>query len=131
MPKVRHLPHYVMAKKKVPLNVHSFCPKGKTLPHGGRLNCTVLWLHRTLHLVSHMWKVNYPAMVTFFFFFCRYTKQGSLKDHTDCAPNNGYYFLPLYDKGEYVLKVRHFDEGQDLLLFRISQSHFTKYVRIL
>ena len=39
-------------------------------------------------------------------FFYRYTKQGSLKDHTDCAPNNGYYFLPLYDKGEYVLKVR-------------------------
>ncbi|XP_049779932.1 nodal modulator 3 [Schistocerca cancellata] len=34
-----------------------------------------------------------------------YTKQGSLKDQTDCAPNNGYYFLPLYDKGEYVLKI--------------------------
>ncbi|XP_067008353.2 BOS complex subunit NOMO1 [Anabrus simplex] len=34
-----------------------------------------------------------------------YTKQGSLKDHTDCAPNNGYYFLPLYDKGEYILKI--------------------------
>ncbi|KAG7199506.1 hypothetical protein KM043_014125 [Ampulex compressa] len=34
-----------------------------------------------------------------------YTKAGSLKDHTECAPNNGYYFLPLYDKGEYVLKV--------------------------
>ncbi|XP_073985905.1 BOS complex subunit NOMO3 isoform X2 [Rhodnius prolixus] len=33
------------------------------------------------------------------------TKQGSVKDHTDCAPNNGYYFLPVYDKGEYVLKV--------------------------
>ena len=34
-----------------------------------------------------------------------YTKAGSLKDYTECAPNNGYYFLPLYDKGEYVLKV--------------------------
>ncbi|XP_043257934.1 uncharacterized protein LOC122400490 [Colletes gigas] len=34
-----------------------------------------------------------------------YTKAGSLKDNTECAPNNGYYFLPLYDKGEYVLKV--------------------------
>uniref|UniRef100_A0A146KZQ6 Nodal modulator 1 n=1 Tax=Lygus hesperus TaxID=30085 RepID=A0A146KZQ6_LYGHE len=34
-----------------------------------------------------------------------FTKQGALKDHTDCAPNNGYYFLPIYDKGEYVLKV--------------------------
>ncbi|CAL7942843.1 unnamed protein product [Xylocopa violacea] len=34
-----------------------------------------------------------------------YTKAGSLKDSTECAPHNGYYFLPLYDKGEYVLKV--------------------------
>ncbi|XP_034946758.1 nodal modulator 1 [Chelonus insularis] len=34
-----------------------------------------------------------------------FTKSGSLKDQTECAPNNGYYFLPLYDKGEYVLKV--------------------------
>ncbi|XP_025074789.1 nodal modulator 3 [Pogonomyrmex barbatus] len=34
-----------------------------------------------------------------------YTKTGSLKDQTECAPNTGYYFLPLYDKGEYVLKV--------------------------
>ncbi|CAB0004615.1 unnamed protein product [Nesidiocoris tenuis] len=33
------------------------------------------------------------------------TKQGVLKDQTDCAPNNGYYFLPMYDKGEYILKV--------------------------
>nr|CAD7404976.1 unnamed protein product [Timema cristinae] len=35
----------------------------------------------------------------------QYTKHGALKDQTDCAPNNGYYFLPLYDKGEYILKV--------------------------
>uniref|UniRef100_A0A2I9LPE9 Nodal modulator n=1 Tax=Centruroides hentzi TaxID=88313 RepID=A0A2I9LPE9_9SCOR len=34
-----------------------------------------------------------------------YTKQGSLKYQTDCAPNNGYYLIPLYDKGDYVLKV--------------------------
>lgn len=33
------------------------------------------------------------------------TKQGSLKDKTDCSPSNGYYFLPVYDKGEYVLKI--------------------------
>ncbi|XP_043284324.1 nodal modulator 3 isoform X2 [Venturia canescens] len=33
-----------------------------------------------------------------------YTKAGILKDETECAPN-GYYFLPLYDKGEYNLKV--------------------------
>lgn len=39
--------------------------------------------------------------------FClpRYTKEGSLKEKTECAPTNGYYFLPLYEKGEYVLKV--------------------------
>ncbi|KAI8437905.1 hypothetical protein MSG28_010587 [Choristoneura fumiferana] len=34
-----------------------------------------------------------------------YTKEGSLKEKTECAPNNGYYFLPLYEKGDYVLKV--------------------------
>lgn len=34
-----------------------------------------------------------------------YTRQGSLKYQTDCAPNNGYYLIPLYDKGDYVLKV--------------------------
>ena len=38
--------------------------------------------------------------------FFRYTRQGNLKYETDCAPNNGYYFIPLYDKGEYVLKVQ-------------------------
>lgn len=34
-----------------------------------------------------------------------YTKQGSLKYQTDCAPNNGYYMIPVYDKGDYLLKV--------------------------
>lgn len=38
-------------------------------------------------------------------YLSRLTKQGSLKDKTDCSPSNGYYFLPLYDKGEYVLKI--------------------------
>lgn len=33
------------------------------------------------------------------------TRQGSLKDKTDCSPSNGYYFLPIYDKGEYLLQV--------------------------
>ncbi|KAM7342613.1 BOS complex subunit NOMO1 [Cochliomyia hominivorax] len=33
------------------------------------------------------------------------TKQGALKDKTDCSPSNGYYFLPIYDKGEYILKI--------------------------
>lgn len=35
----------------------------------------------------------------------RFTKTGSVKDQTEAAPNSGYYFLPLYDRGEYVLKV--------------------------
>ncbi|KAK4872067.1 hypothetical protein RN001_016191 [Aquatica leii] len=35
-----------------------------------------------------------------------YTKQGIIKDKTSCAPNNGYYFIPLYDKGDYVLKLQ-------------------------
>ncbi|KAF5281325.1 hypothetical protein FQR65_LT02955 [Abscondita terminalis] len=35
-----------------------------------------------------------------------YTKQGIIKDKTSCAPNNGYYFIPLYDKGDYILKLQ-------------------------
>lgn len=38
-------------------------------------------------------------------FLYRLTKQGSHKYQTEGAPNNGYYLIPLYDKGEYVLKV--------------------------
>ncbi|KAI1296508.1 Nodal modulator 1 [Halotydeus destructor] len=34
-----------------------------------------------------------------------YTASGSLKESTDCAPNNGYYFLPLEGKGDHVLRV--------------------------
>ena len=34
-----------------------------------------------------------------------YSKSGSLKYETDCAPNNGYFFIPVYEKGEYVIKV--------------------------
>ncbi|XP_050313690.1 nodal modulator 2 [Anthonomus grandis grandis] len=33
------------------------------------------------------------------------TKQGIVKDKTTCAPNNGYYFVPLYDKGEFKLEI--------------------------
>lgn len=41
------------------------------------------------------------SFITYF----RYTKQGTLKESSDCAPTNGYYFIPIYDKGEYVLKL--------------------------
>lgn len=34
-----------------------------------------------------------------------YSKSGTLKYQTDCAPNNGYYLIPLYDKGDYVIQV--------------------------
>ncbi|XP_013175735.1 PREDICTED: nodal modulator 1, partial [Papilio xuthus] len=34
-----------------------------------------------------------------------YTKEGILKEKTECAPTNGYYFLPMYEHGEYILKV--------------------------
>ncbi|KAJ8945589.1 hypothetical protein NQ314_009109 [Rhamnusium bicolor] len=33
------------------------------------------------------------------------TKQGIVKDTTTAAPNNGYYFVPLYDKGELLLEL--------------------------
>ena len=35
-----------------------------------------------------------------------FSKQGILKYQTDCAPNNGYFFIPIYEMGEYVLKVK-------------------------
>ena len=34
-----------------------------------------------------------------------FSKQGILKYKTECAPLNGYYMIPIYDKGEYMLKV--------------------------
>ncbi|KAL3886602.1 hypothetical protein ACJMK2_026586 [Sinanodonta woodiana] len=34
-----------------------------------------------------------------------YTPHGSIKYQTDCAPNTGYYLIPLYDKGDFKLKV--------------------------
>lgn len=33
------------------------------------------------------------------------TRQGSHKYQTEGAPNNGYYLIPLYDRGDYTLKV--------------------------
>ena len=30
------------------------------------------------------------------------TKQGIIKSQTECAPNNGYFLIPLYDKVLYV-----------------------------
>ncbi|XP_059139857.1 BOS complex subunit NOMO1-like isoform X2 [Physella acuta] len=34
-----------------------------------------------------------------------YTPHGSIKYQTDCAPNTGYYLIPLHDKGDYILKA--------------------------
>ncbi|XP_071122767.1 BOS complex subunit NOMO1-like [Mytilus edulis] len=34
-----------------------------------------------------------------------YTMHGSIKYQTDCAPNTGYYLIPLYDKADFKLKV--------------------------
>ena len=33
------------------------------------------------------------------------TEHGSLKDTTDCAPSNGYFFIPIYDLAKYKIKV--------------------------
>lgn len=33
------------------------------------------------------------------------TRQGSQKYQTEGAPNNGYYLIPLYDRGDYTLRV--------------------------
>ena len=37
--------------------------------------------------------------------YTRFTSRRVLKFSTECAPNNGYYFIPLYDVGEYVLRI--------------------------
>lgn len=34
-----------------------------------------------------------------------YTKQGAFKFKTECAPNNGYFLVAVYDKGEYTLRI--------------------------
>ena len=34
-----------------------------------------------------------------------YTEHGTLKDSTDCSPTSGYYFIPVYSKAKYKLKV--------------------------
>lgn len=52
----------------------------------------------------------------------RFTKHGTLKDSSDCAPTNGYYFIPLSDKGEYSLKIQppsgwHFEPKEVPILF--------------
>jgi len=34
-----------------------------------------------------------------------YTKQGAFKFKTECAPNNGYFLVAVYDKGDYTLRI--------------------------
>ncbi|KAF2356366.1 Carbohydrate-binding-like fold [Trinorchestia longiramus] len=34
-----------------------------------------------------------------------FTTQGSLKYETDCAPNDGYYFIPIDGHGNFIIKV--------------------------
>ncbi|MFH4974267.1 hypothetical protein AB6A40_000976 [Gnathostoma spinigerum] len=34
-----------------------------------------------------------------------FTAEGNLKYETDCNPSNGYYLLPLYNKGSYYIRV--------------------------
>lgn len=33
------------------------------------------------------------------------TKDGSVKYTTESSPVNGYYMIPIYNKGEYILQV--------------------------
>lgn len=34
-----------------------------------------------------------------------YTSQGALKSTTECAPNNGYFLVAIYDNGDYILRI--------------------------
>jgi hypothetical protein len=33
------------------------------------------------------------------------TLDGIVKDSTECAPN-GYYFLPIYEKGKFKIEIK-------------------------
>lgn len=34
-----------------------------------------------------------------------FTGEGNLKFETDCSPTNGYYMIPVYNKGEYSIRL--------------------------
>jgi hypothetical protein len=34
-----------------------------------------------------------------------FTEHGTEKDNTDCAPNSGFFFIPIYEHAKYVLRV--------------------------
>ena len=43
----------------------------------------------------------------------------NLKYSTDCAPTNGYYMIPVYDKGDYILTVGGLGQGFSFGMYRI------------
>lgn len=47
----------------------------------------------------------YVEVYNGFFQVKLYTTHGSIKYQTDCAPNTGYYLIPLYEKADFILKV--------------------------
>ncbi|ESO93836.1 hypothetical protein LOTGIDRAFT_104485 [Lottia gigantea] len=67
------------------LNVNN-CNAGEVLGCGGFVRSDI--------------DINFSLVVVKLF-----TPHGSLKYQTDCAPNTGYYLIPLYDKGDFVMKV--------------------------
>lgn len=75
-----------------------------------RLDCKLTYKLIRLHFLINFHSFMTQFTIEFVYYYLiilyyRYTKEGSLKEKTECAPTNGYYFLPLYEKGDYVLKV--------------------------
>lgn len=54
---------------------------------------------------SEFFFISQAYLTNYFYLISRLTKQGLVKDKTDCSPSNGYFFLPIFNKGQYVLKV--------------------------
>ncbi|VDO76974.1 unnamed protein product, partial [Onchocerca flexuosa] len=34
-----------------------------------------------------------------------FTAEGNLKFETECSPTNGYYMIPVYNKGDYSIRI--------------------------
>ena len=51
-------------------------------------------------------KLFFNLSILIYFQVGLYTVHGTLKDSTEVAPNSGYFFLPVYSKGAYKIKVR-------------------------
>ena len=69
-------------------------------PSFTNLHTTVLDLQSFFLLYFYFFFVNllFIVKICFEWHMKLLTKQGMIKSQTECAPNNGYFLIPLYDK---------------------------------